>query len=413
MRKHLKKIMANKNTKRNKGKAPRQQTKLREASPSKEALTKCEQTTHPSMACPAQHAPFSPTIIALLLCLLVALSFLPALQAGFVWDDSILTEAKPLHSLSGLWQIWFEPRSLRNVEGHYWPVLYTSFWLEYQLWELNPIGYHIVNLLLHLITTLLLWRLLLRIGVPGAWAVAMIFAVHPVHVESVVWVIGRKDVLAALFAIASALAYLRSVGNHHFRQYSWALLLFVLGMLSKTVTVTLPLAFLIWHWWQWGRLRRDDMIMVLPFLLVAVGIAFADWSYYRGNEIIAFDYSWMERALIAARALWFYVGKLLLPIELAVIYPIWEVNATDLFGWGCLLAAVLVAVLLWYFRHRIGRAPLAGALFFVVTLSPVLGFVDYGFMQFSLVADRYQYLAGIGVIATLVGALTCPNYHHR
>ena len=359
-------------------------------------------------------APFSPPIIALLLCLLVVLSYLPVFQAGLVWDDVILSKAEPLHSLFGIWQIWFEPLSLKKIEGHYWPVLYSTLWLEYQLWGLAPLGYHIVNLLLHLTATLLLWRLLLRLGVPGAWMVAMVFAVHPLHVESVAWIIGRKDVLAALFAMASALAYLHFIASGHLRHYGLSLLLLMLGMLSKTTIAAFPMTLLIWHWWQQGRLSHGDIMKVLPFLLMTVCISVADWSYYKGLEHISFDYSSIERVLIAARAIWFYVGKLFWPVELAVIYPFWEVDVVDPFGWGCLLAVVLVTVLLWYFRYRIGRGPLAGALFFMVTLSPVLGFIDYGYMQFSLVADRYQYLAGIGIIATIVGGtahwLGKPSY---
>ena len=137
-------------------------------------------------------------------------------------------------------------------------------------------------------------------------------------------------------------------------------------------------------------------------MLLAVSIAFADWQFYKNLETVSFDYSLIERTLIAAQALWFYVGKLLLPVGLAVIYPHWDV--TDALGWSSLLAAILVVALLGYFRHQIGRGPLAGALFFIVTLSPVLGFVDYGFMQFSFVADRYQYLASVGIIAALVGS---------
>ncbi|MYF91720.1 MAG: tetratricopeptide repeat protein, partial [Gemmatimonadetes bacterium] len=117
------------------------------------------------------------------------------------------------------------------------------------------------------------------------------------------------------------------------------------------------------------------------------------------------DYSLVERTLIAARALWFYAGKLLWPSELAVIYPLWDIRVSNPLAWGYLVAAVALVVALWHFRQRVGRGPLAGALFFVVTLSPVLGFVDYGYMQTAFVAERFQYLAGIGVIAAVVGGV--------
>ena len=344
------------------------------------------------------------TLAALALGLLVAVSFFPATNGGFVWDDVAFTEAWPIKNLSGIWQIWFEPRTLIANEAHYWPVLYTTLWLDHVLWGLDPAGYHTVNVLLHLTVTLLLWRLLLRLAVPGAWVAAAVFAVHPLHVESTAWVIGRKDLLASLFYLACVLTYLRFVADRRRGHYVGAMVLFVLGLLSKAIVVTLPVSLLIWHWWKQGRITRTDVARVVPFLVVGLCIVIADWSYYKGRDDTAFDYSLIQRALIAAHALWFYVGKLVWPTELAVIYPRWDITVSDPLAWGYVLAVIAVAVLLWNFQHRIGRGPLAGALFFVVTLSPTLSFVDYGYMSFSFVADRYQYLAGSGVIAVLVGA---------
>jgi len=112
-----------------------------------------------------------------------------------------------------------------------------------------------------------------------------------------------------------------------------------------------------------------------------------------------------ERMLIAAHALWFYVGNILWPTDLAVIYPLWDIGLGDPIAWSYVVAALALALLLWFGRHRLGRGLLAGAVFFAVTLSPVLGFVDFSYMRFSFVADRYAYLAGIGVMAVLVGGV--------
>ena len=352
------------------------------------------------------HTPYRGALAALALCLLVALAYFPATLAGFVLDDNAFTDARPVRMWSGLWSIWFEPGALQQSEGHYWPVLYSTFWLEHKLWGFAPAGYHIVNLLLHCAVTLLLWRLLRRLAAPGAWIAAAVFAVHPLHVESVAWVIGRKDLLAAAFYLGAALAYIRFAQDGWWWRYAGALSLFALALLSKTTVVTLPASLLLWHWWQRGRVTVADLARALPFALLGLGITVADWSYYRALETVSFDYSLLERALIAAHALWFYVGKLLLPLELAVIYPKWAVSAADPTGWGYLAAAVAGVAALWFCRRRIGRGALAGVAFFAVTLSPTLGFVDYGYMQFSFVADRYQYLAGAGVIAVLVGAVT-------
>ena len=353
--------------------------------------------------------------------LLVVGSYVPAFFAGFVWDDRIFTEAPAVRDWAGLGRIWFAPAEIRN-EAHYWPLVYTTFWLEHKLWGFAPAGYHVVNVLLHLVNTLLLWRLGARVALPGAWLVAAVFAVHPLHVESVAWVMERKDVLSGLCYLAAFAAWVRYAeapsARGRTRRYCLALALFGLGLLSKSIVVTLPAALLIWLWWHRGRapgagegegtpfagIVGADLFRLVPFFAVGVAAAVADVRFSASREPLSFDYSMVERTLIAARALWFYAGKLLWPTDLAVIYPRWEVSAADPWAWGSLVAAVVLAAGLWVLRPRVGRGPLAGALFFAVTLSPVLGFVDFGYMQFSFVADRYQYLAGIGLIAVVVSA---------
>ena len=353
-------------------------------------------------------APVAPIALAgAALCLLVAVSYFPALAAGFVWDDVILTRAAPLHTWSGLAQIWFAPRGLIQDEAHYWPLLYTLFWLEHKLWGLAPLGYHLVNLLLHTGVVLLLWRLLRRLGVPGAWFAAAVFAVHPLHVESVAWVIGRKDILATVFYLSSVLAYIRCTEMPRGRRggpYLLAVALFVLGLLSKSIAITLPVALLLWHWWRYGRVTLADGSRTLPFFLVGLGIGLADYAYSTSLESVAFAYTLLERGLIAAHALAFYAGKLLWPVGLIGIYPHWEPGVGDALAWGGAAGFAAVVAVLWCWRRQLGRGPLAGVLFFAVALSPVLGFVDFGYMQFAFVADRYQYLGGIGLIAVVAGA---------
>ena len=369
---------------------------------------------------------------------MVAVSYYPALLAGFVWDDVVLVEEPAVHAWSGLWNIWFSPADMHR-EVHYWPIVYTTFWLEHKLWGLDPFGYHLVNVLLYMVNVLLLWRLLRCLAVPGAWAVAAVFAVHPMHVESVAWVMGRKDLLSGLFYMACALCWIRSMDGtggggidargspvpkkpplpRSFWRRWWpldslrvprpglylaALALFVAAMLSKSVAVTLPVAFAVLLWWKNGRLTWTDAWRIFPFFLVALCIAVADLSYYTSGRVFPFEYGFPERVLIAARALWFYAGKLVWPTDLAVVYPLWDIDAGDPLAWGYLVAAGAVAALLWLGRHWLGRAPLAGAAFFALTLSPMLGFVSYMYMSYSFVADRYAYLAGIGVLSVFVGA---------
>ena len=343
------------------------------------------------------------TQAVLAIALLVAVSYFPALQGGFVWDDVIFSEEPVVHAPDGLRSIWFSPADIKN-EGHYWPLVYTSFWLEHKVWGLNPLGYHAVNILLHLANCLLLWRLLGRLAIPGAVLIAAVFAVHPLHVESVAWIIERKDVLSALFYLTAVLTWVRFDESPGPGRYALALLLFAAGLLCKSVVVTLPVALLTWHWWRRGRIIPVDLLRLAPFVAVGAGVTLADLAFYASREPLELGYSLAERALIAARALWFYAGKLIWPVDLAVIYPLWEIDVGDPAAWAYLAGAAALPVVLWLARRRIGRGALAGTLFFALTLAPVLGFIDYGYMQFSFVADRFQYLAGIGVMAVLIGA---------
>ena len=339
--------------------------------------------------------------------LLVAVAYLPTLSNGFVWDDRAFTEAAPVREAAGIWRIWFAPSDIKG-EGHYWPLTYTTFWLEHRLWGFWAPGYHGINMLLHFVNVVLIWRLLARLNalpVWGAWTAAALFAVHPVHVEAVAWVIGRKDLLATLFYLGAALAWLRSLDAAAARRRRWhllALALFAASLLCKSIGITLPAALLVHGWWRHGRLTASDAWRTAPFFAVAAAVAAADFVYY--EEIIQVDFVFVERLLIAAQAFWFYVGNLLWPANLLPVYPHWPVDLADAMAWAYVLGTLATVPALWFLRTRIGRGALAATLFFALTLSPTLGIVPYGYMQFSFVANRYQYLADVGALALLVGA---------
>ncbi len=351
----------------------------------------------------------STTSSVLILAFLVAASYFPAVWAGFVWDDEIIRRIDSIRGWSGIWDLWFSPSAVYHESGsgedHYWPLTYTTFWIEHKLWGFAPAGYHVVSILLHFANTALLWRLLSRLRVPGAFFAAALFAVHPLHVESVAWVIARKDLLSAFFYLTAVLMWLRYAEAPRPHRYVAVLLLFAAGMLCKSIVVTLPAALLILQWWRHGSIMRADLLRTLPFFLVGFAIALGDMSFYESKNI-PFDYSVAERVLIAAHALWFYIGKLVWPVDLAVIYPNWDVSVSDPAGWGYVIAALALGALFWFLRSRIGRGPFACALFFSVTLSPVLGFFNFGHMNISFVADRYQYLAGIGAIILFAGVVS-------
>lgn len=364
-------------------------------------------------------------LLGLALAVMTAVAYLPAMHSGgFVWDDDdYVTQNQTLHDLGGLWKIWTDP----GATPQYYPLVHTTYWMEYRLWKLDPTGYHITNVLLHAMGAILFWQLLAFLKVPGAWLAAAFFAVHPVHVESVAWITERKNVLSGVFYLGAALAYLKWVdvkaaGDRRPVLYFASLSLFLCALLSKTVTVTLPAALLLVTWWKGGNkdesessaLRQEvrrlgkQLIPLMPFLIVGLPLAYLT-VWLEKNHVGAAGVEWhlslIDRILIAGRALWFYFTKLLWPANLSFNYPRWEIDATAWWQYLFPLSALALAALLWTARRRIGRGPLTAALFFAGTLFPALGFFDVYPMRYSFVADHFQYLASLGVLA-LLGAAT-------
>lgn len=331
---------------------------------------------------------------------LVVAAYLPALRGVFLWDDVTIVQNPLLESPSGLLSIWFSPAQ-HALEDHYWPVTYTTFWVERQLWGLWAPGYHGTNLLLHAGNVLLLYGLLRRLEIPGAWMAAALFGLHPVHVESVAWVIERKDVLSTAFYLGSVIAWVRFTELRRRPLYLLSLALFAAGMLSKSVVVTLPAALWILTWWRSGRVGRQEALLTLPFFAVGLAVACADVLFVSRISSWASGLSPAERLLAAGRSFWFYLGQLVWPAQLLAIYPRWEPTASKLVHY---LAPAAVLVLLagsFALRRQLGRGPAAAAAFYLLTLLPTLGFIDFSFMRLSFVADRYQYLASAAPLLLL------------
>ena len=340
--------------------------------------------------------------LAALLVAAVFAAYQPVWIAGYVWDDAAHVTRSELQSVQGLVRIWAD----LDATQQYYPLTHSMFWVQHRLWGDDPLGYHLVNVGLHAANAVLLLVLLRRLGVPGAALAAFVFALHPVMVESVAWVTELKNTLSGFLYLAAALAYLQFDQTRQGRWYALALGWFVLGLLSKTVVATLPGALLVVFWWQRGRLAwRRDVWPLVPFwgLGAAAGLFTALVERHLiGAKGADFEFSWIERGLIAGRVVWFYLGKLLWPFELSFIYPRWAVSQTVWWQYAYPLATALVLVLAWRSRDR-SRAPLAALLFFGGTLLPVLGFVNVYPFIFSLVADPFQYLASLGLI-TLAAA---------
>ncbi len=359
---------------------------------------------------------FAPAFMILAVTITV---YLPVKDAAFIWDDDEYLIANPnLHDVEGLKNTW----SNRKANPQYYPVTFTSLWVQYQLFELNWFAYHAVNVLLHATSAVLLWIILKRLAIPGALVAAMVFAVHPVHVESVAWITERKNTLSGVFYLLSLLAWMRSgeLNAHDERppdRVFWLIvsfLLFVLALGSKSVTATLPCVMLLLVYLKRLPLKRA-VLPLLPFFIAGI-VAGLNTSDLERTHVGARGDEWklgatageevVNRSIIAGKAVWFYLSKLVYPAELIFVYPRWD--PAKFRAWQLIfpVAAIGMLVTLWAARNRLGRGPFVALAFFVGTLFPALGFFNVFPMRYSFVADHFQYLASIGPIVLASALLT-------
>ena len=348
-------------------------------------------------------------VLALFLVVATILAYQLAWNGGFLWDDdAYITNNELLTAPDGLRRIWFSFDS----PSQYFPLTYTSFRIERSLWGLNPTGYHWTNILLHVANALLLWCLLARLKVPGAWLAAMIFALHPVQVESVAWITERKNVLMVFFFLLTLLAWIAFVeerARRPWRFYVLALILYVLSLSAKTTACTLPAALLSILWLQKKSIDKRRLLQVLPFLVLgfSMGLLTVWWErYHQGTHGTRFPFLGpVERILVASHAVWFYLGKLIWPANLTFIYPKWTVAVTHAPDYAWLLAGMVLCAVIYFARRSLGRGVEVAAIFFVATLSPVLGFIMLYTFRYTFVADHYQYLACLAPIALFSAAV--------
>jgi tetratricopeptide (TPR) repeat protein len=335
--------------------------------------------------------------ILLLFCATLT-AYLPAILGGFVFDDGIyVTQNEKLRSLDAFPRLWSEPTA-----SAYHPLVFTTFWIEYRLWELHPLGYHLVNVFLHFANSLLVGTILLQLGLPGASLAAFLFALHPVHVESVAWISERKDVLSGLFFLLTIAVWLRFEETQRWTNYGAALLLFACALLAKSSTCMLPLGLPLLTWLRRGTVSRREIFLLSPFIPVSAMAGGLYWWVERNYDNPFgpdFEFGWVERCLIAGRAVWFYLWKLVVPFPLMPIYPRWVPDTGA--WWQYLFPLGVVAVLggLWAWNRRVGRGPFVAAAYFVLMLLPAIGFINFAFLRFAFVADHFQYLASIGPLA--------------
>ena len=347
----------------------------------------------------------SPWALAALVALVVLFVYGPSAGGEFLWDDAAHVTRADLRPVSGLVRIWSNVRETQQ----YYPVLHSAFWLEHRMWGDATLGYHLVNMALHGLNACLLAALLSRLLRMGAvraapWGAAalagLLFAAHPVCVESVAWISEQKNTLSLALYLLAAWVYLGFCESRRLSSYLGASLLFGAALGTKTVTATLPAALLVVLWWRRGRVdpRRDALPLVPWFAAAAASGLLTAWveRHVVGAEGAGFDTAPLDRLLLSGRIVWFYLAKLAWPAKLAFIYPRWGPGSG--LGAAAVLAAVALTASLWAVRSR-SRGPLAAWLFFTGSLFPVLGFFNIFPFLYSFVADHFQYLASMGILA--------------
>ena len=372
---------------------------------------------------------------ALLLIALVFVAYARVFNAGFIWDDdSHLTQNPCIVGPLGLKDIWTSTRAV------YYPLVLTTFWILHKVVGLSPSPYHILNVLMHAGSAVLLWRVLQQLNVRGAWLGAALWALHPVMVQSVAWVTELKNTQSCLFYLLSISWFLhwescsrRPMGDGHashseaatgkrgegmkleaaeigdpgrWWRFRWVLLFFVMAILSKPSTVMLPAVLALCIWWRRGRIQRRYIVVLVPFMLIsALASAWTIWEQKIHAEASGPEWtqSWPERLIMAGRATWFYLGKLVWPHPLIFIYPRWKINSSQLIAYLPLLAGLAGLVVLWLIRWKWKRPVSFAVAYYVISLFPVLGFFSVYFFRYSFVSDHFQYLASMGPLA-LAGA---------
>lgn len=329
---------------------------------------------------------------ALILALLVAIVYWPAFFGDFVWDDHRMLVDNPMvRQPDGIVRMW-----ISTDQPDYWPLSYSTHWMEWRLWGANAAGYRALNILLHFLNVLLLWRLLRVLSIPGAWFAAALFAAHPVNVEAVVWILQRKTLLAQFWSLLSLLAILEFDATRKRSGLVASLLFLVLALLSKSSAVMVPPLMLLCLWWRHRQPRWGDLIVSVPFFAIALilGSVGAWFQRYRAvaQDNVRSD-GFASRFALAGDAVWFYLSKAYWPTELSFVYPRWTADTSSARAYLSSVAILTLLLIFWILRRRGGAPPFFALACYLVALFPALGFVNIYFMRYSLVADHWQYHA--------------------
>ncbi len=334
--------------------------------------------------------------------------FFPALHGGWIGDDTLyLTQNTLLSDPHRLWKAWFEPGSF--IE--YYPLQETLQFMEWKLFGTDTLGYHLVNTVLHLIGALLVWRLLARFGLKLAWLGGLIFAVHPMVVDSVTLINEFKNTLSLPPFLLALVAWVDFEERRARKDYYLALGWFLVAMLCKITMAPFPAIILLYAWWKRGRIGPGDLEASLPFWAIS---AVLGWLTVHSAVVYGANnptpppedvLSPIGRIILTASSLTFYFSRVFLPLDPLSVYPRWPVAPPPL---GLVLAFVVFAGgvgAVWSKRRSWGRHAVLGLGFFIAMLAPFLGLNWVSYLEYTWVMDHFLYLPIIGPLGLVVAAL--------
>jgi tetratricopeptide (TPR) repeat protein len=334
---------------------------------------------------------------SLLVCailLVTAVALFPTLRNEFTnFDDDVLVTGNAMITQ-------LTPGSVREIftsfsSGLYHPLVLLSYAVEFKFFKLDPLAYHCTNLLLHLLNCVLVFWLFKRVAGNKwvAFIVALLFGIHPMHVESVAWIAERKDVLYAAFYLAALIAYDYYATGNRRRFYYAALVLFVCSLLSKPMAMTLPVILILMDFLRGRKFSSVAIMDKLPFFLGAVlfAVVAVAAQYTVQPPDLSSSFPFIERTLAASYGFLFYLQKLVFPVKLAAIYPDFVPQLPWAYAYPAAVLALGAAVALTVRRTR---KILFGALFFLAAIFPTLQFLPNGW---GIPADRYTYLPSLGL----------------
>jgi len=332
----------------------------------------------------------------------------PSMRGGWLWDDDLLvTDNVLLRHLGGLWKIWFQP----GVTRDYYPFDSTVWWVEWHLWGMRTTGYHVTNVVLQIVSCLLVWRLLAKVGLKLAWLGGLLLAVHPLQVESVAWIAEMKNTLSLPFFLLAMIFWMNYEESNRRRDYLLALGLFLVAMLGKPTMLAFPGVILLYAWWKRGRIGWSDVKGSLPFWGVALLLGLATVWFTQisqppaTKEDLAAMGGFGPRVIVSGWVAPFVLGKVFLPLELMPVYPKWTVDSPSLLQ---LLPWPVLGGIIWYLwtkRKGWGKDALLGLGFFLAMLAPVIVFVAANHVTMTWSMDHMEYLSMIGMFGLIAGGL--------